>query len=157
MSKHVFISNSPTATMHCGENIGKMLSAGTVIALIGELGAGKTLFTRGLAKGLGVPERVVNSPTFVLVNEYSGRFPVFHVDLYRLNSVDEGLEIGLLDYMEKAKSGIIVIEWAEKIPSLLPQKYLEVRFEVLSARKRRIIISSQANDFKHLVTGMNKK
>ena len=115
MDRHIFLSYSPTSTFSFGKRVGKRLKAGSIIALIGELGCGKTLFTRGICDGLGVPERYVNSPTFVFANEYLGRFPVFHIDLYRLNTIAEGFEIGILDYLAKADSGVIVVEWAEKI------------------------------------------
>ena len=91
-----------------------------MIALIGQLGCGKTLLTRGICLGLNVPPRQVNSPTFVLVNEYRGRLPVYHMDLYRITGTSDAMEIGLLDYLHKAKSGVMIVEWAERILSLLP-------------------------------------
>ena len=84
MDKCEFFSNSPAATLALGKKIGRASAPGSIIALTGELGCGKTLLTRGICAGLGVPLRQVNSPTFVLVNEYQGRLPVFHMDLYRL-------------------------------------------------------------------------
>jgi tRNA threonylcarbamoyladenosine biosynthesis protein TsaE len=144
MDKYIFFSNSPAATADLGKRMGERLQAGSIIALIGELGCGKTLLTRGICAGLGVPLRQVNSPTFVLVNEYQGRLPVFHMDLYRLAGIGEGFEIGLLDYLARAGSGVIVVEWAEKILSLLPADSLKVQFQVLSARKRRIVLSAEA-------------
>lgn len=137
-AKYTFLSSSPAATSSLGRRMGEKLRTGSVIALIGELGCGKTLLTRGLCAGLSVPLRQVNSPTFVLVNEYRGRLPVFHMDLYRLGGIDEGFEIGILDYLARAESGVIVVEWAEKILSIFPDDYLEVQFQVLSARKRQI-------------------
>ena len=116
------------------------MKAGSIIALIGELGCGKTLFTRGICVGLGIPERYVNSPTFIFVNEYRGRLPVFHIDLYRLDTIAEEFEIGILDYLAKVDSGVIVVEWAEKILSLLPNDYLQVQFQVLSVRRRQIVL-----------------
>jgi tRNA threonylcarbamoyladenosine biosynthesis protein TsaE len=114
---------------------------------MGELGCGKTLLTRGICAGLEVPLRQVNSPTFVLVNEYFGRLPVFHMDLYRLEGAADGFEIGLMDYFTRADSGVMLIEWAEKIISLFPETYLRVRFEVLSAWKRRIELSRTDGKF----------
>jgi len=136
--KYVFLSNSPAITFNFGKRLGERLKAGSIIALIGELGCGKTLFTRGICVGLGVPERYVNSPTFIFVNEYRGRLPVFHIDLYRLDTIAEEFEIGILDYLAKANTGLIVVEWAEKILSLLPDNYLQVHFQVLSARRRQL-------------------
>ena len=136
--RYGFLSSSPASTFSFGKRIGKKLKAGSIIALIGELGCGKTLFTKGICVGLGVPERQVNSPTFAFVNEYQGRLPVFHIDLYRLNTIDEEFEIGMLDYLAKADSGVIALEWAEKALALLPDDHLQVHFEVLSAHKRRL-------------------
>ena len=97
-----------------------------------------------------MPLRQVNSPTFVLVNEYQGKLPVFHMDLYRLGEIAEGFEIGLLDYLARAESGLIVVEWAEKVLSLLPDDHLEVHFQVLSARKRQIVLSARGRKFNSL-------
>lgn len=152
--KSVFLSNSPAATLNLGRRIGERLPAGSVIALIGELGCGKTLFTRGLCAGLGVPDRQVNSPTFVLVNEYHGRLPVFHLDLYRIGGMAESFEIGLLDYLAWAESGVMVVEWAEKVLSLLPESRLQVQFQVLSTRKRRIVLSALGEKFDDLLRGL---
>ena len=119
--------------------------------MIGELGCGKTLLTRGICDGLGVPLRQVNSPTFVLVNEYRGRLPVFHMDLYRLDEIADGFEIGILDYLGRVESGVMVVEWAEKVLSLLPRDRLEVRFHILSARKRRIELLAGGGRFNSLL------
>ncbi len=119
--------------------------------MTGELGCGKTLFTKGVCAGLGVPGKYVNSPTFAFVNEYPGRLPVFHIDLYRLNTMDEVFEIGMLDYLNKADCGVIAVEWAEKVSPLLPDDYLQVQFEVLSARHRRIFLTGFGNRFDSLL------
>jgi len=136
--RYDFISNSPESTFSLGKRLGEKLEAGSIIALIGELGCGKTLFTKGICVGLGVPERRVNSPTFAFVNEYLGRFPVFHIDLYRIDEITEEFGIGMLDYLTKTGSGVMVLEWAEKALLLLPDDHLQVRFEMLSARKRKL-------------------
>ncbi len=141
MNRHTFLSDSPTATLNFGRRVGRMLKAGSILALIGELGSGKTLFTKGICAGLDVPSRYVTSPTFVLVNEYRGKLPVFHMDLYRIDGIADGFEIGVLDYLAKAGTGIIVVEWAEKILSLLPDDYIKVEFHVLSAKKRQLVLS----------------
>ncbi len=130
---------------------------GSVLALIGELGCGKTLFTRGICVGLEVPERRVNSPTFAFVNEYNGRLPVSHVDLYRINTVEEGFEIGMLDYLVRVASGVIVVEWAEKLLSLFPDNYLQVKFQVLSARRRRLEFTGFEEKFFGLLKEMNDR
>jgi tRNA threonylcarbamoyladenosine biosynthesis protein TsaE len=149
--RYVFLSGSPAITFNFGKRLGERLKAGSIIALIGELGCGKTLFTRGICVGLGVLERYVSSPTFIFVNEYRGRLPVFHIDLYRLDTIAEEFEIGILDYLAKADSGVIVVEWAEKILSLLPDNYLQVHFQVLSARRRQLELVSFGERFDSLL------
>jgi tRNA threonylcarbamoyladenosine biosynthesis protein TsaE len=142
-----FTSYSPAATSALGKKIGARLPVGSVVALVGELGCGKTLLTRGICAGLGVPLRQVNSPTFVLVNEYAGRLPVFHLDLYRIGDEADGVELGLADYLRRAASGVMIIEWAEKILPLLSPDILKVEFEILSPRRRRLVFSSTNNKF----------
>jgi tRNA threonylcarbamoyladenosine biosynthesis protein TsaE len=148
---YTFLSHSPASTFNLGKQLGKRLQTGSVIALTGELGCGKTLFTRGICAGLGVLERQVNSPTFAFVNEYQGKFPIFHMDLYRLSTIDEEFGIGLLDYLAKISSGVIILEWAEKALSLLPNDYLQVRFEVLSARKRHLTLAGFGDKLGRLI------
>ncbi|MFC2066701.1 tRNA (adenosine(37)-N6)-threonylcarbamoyltransferase complex ATPase subunit type 1 TsaE [Chloroflexota bacterium] len=157
MERYEFLSNSPAVTFNFGKRVGSMLQAGSILALMGELGCGKTLFTRGICAGLEVPLRQVNSPTFVLVNEYMGKLPVFHMDLYRLGDITDGFEIGMFDYLARAESGIMVLEWAEKMLSLLPDSYLQVQFEVLSARKRRMVLSGFGEKFARLFGESGKK
>jgi tRNA threonylcarbamoyladenosine biosynthesis protein TsaE len=154
--KYVFFSHSPAATSALGGSIGGLLKAGSVVALMGELGCGKTLLTRGIGAGLGVPLRQVNSPSFVLVNEYRGRLPVFHLDLYRIAGEVDGVELGMADYLRRAVSGVMIIEWAEKILPLLPEGILKVAFEVLSARRRRITFSSTSRKFDGLFKELRK-
>ena len=105
-----YITNSPSETEAVGAALARVLQPGTVIAYRGDLGAGKTAFTRGLAKGLGVKERVT-SPTYTIVNEYlSGRMPLFHFDMYRLASSDDLWDIGWEDYLERG--GVCAVEWS---------------------------------------------
>ena len=106
-----YMSHSPEETEQIGEMLGKRLSGGTVLALRGGLGMGKTAFTRGLARGLGYTGRVT-SPTFTIVNEYEGDIPLFHFDLYRLGSSDELFDIGWEDYL--ARGGVCAVEWSER-------------------------------------------
>jgi tRNA threonylcarbamoyladenosine biosynthesis protein TsaE len=150
MPKIEITSISPAATMNLGKKIGGRLEPGGVIALIGELGCGKTLLTRGICDGLGVPERQVNSPTFVLVNEYRGRLPIFHIDLYRLGGIDDGFGIGITDYLSRAREGVMIIEWAEKIIGLLPSDLLKIEFDIISKQKRHIVLSSTSRRFEGL-------
>ena len=114
-----YISNSPTETEALGEALAARLTAGTVVAFTGDLGAGKTAFTRGLARGLGVPDRVT-SPTFTIVNEYEGgRLPLFHFDLYRLGDPEELFDIGWEDYL--SRGGVCAVEWSEQVADALPE------------------------------------
>lgn len=112
--------------MALGRALGDSLNRGAVVALVGELGAGKTCFVRGLARGLGIPDAVaITSPTFTVVNTYDqGRIPLYHFDLYRLADEDELEAIGYRDFV--GTDGVAVLEWADKIPAALPDRYLEV-------------------------------
>ena len=108
-----FYSNSPAQTEAVGEQLGKRLLPGSIIAYRGDLGAGKTAFTRGLARGLGCAEQVT-SPTYTVVNEYlSGRMPLFHFDMYRLRSADDLWDIGWEDYLDRG--GVCAVEWSENV------------------------------------------
>ncbi|MEA1923490.1 MAG: tRNA (adenosine(37)-N6)-threonylcarbamoyltransferase complex ATPase subunit type 1 TsaE [Pseudomonadota bacterium] len=136
-------SDSPLATASAEETLafGERLGASFknelyVITLQGELGAGKTLLTKGIAKGLGVSDwYYLNSPTFTLINEYQGRLPLYHFDLYRLGDIDELFELGFNDYL--AAPGVLVIEWPEKASSLLPtENLLNIRLEIVDSEKR---------------------
>lgn len=157
MNSYTFSSHSPAATSLLGRKMGRRLEAGSIIALIGELGCGKTLLTRGICDGLGVPLRQVNSPTFVLVNEYQGRLPVFHMDLYRLGELAEGFEIGILDYLARAESGVMVVEWAEKLLPILPAEHLKVEFSIISVRKREIVLSAPGGRFDSLLGELGRR
>ena len=112
-----FITNSPQETEALGQKLGQNLPAGTVIAYRGDLGAGKTAFTRGLAQGLGITDPVT-SPTYTIVNEHlGGRVPLFHFDMYRLHSADDLFDIGWDDYLER--QGICAVEWSENVEEAL--------------------------------------
>ena len=150
MISYTYDSHSPSDTRSLGERIGKFINPGAVLALIGELGCGKTLLTRGICAGLEVPLRQVNSPTFVLVNEYRGRLPVYHMDLYRLGGIDDVVDIGVLDYLTRAESGVLIIEWAEKVLELLPENCLKVEIEILSARNRQLSFSAAGDRYEYL-------
>ena len=131
------ITNSPLETEKVGEALGKILQPGTVLAYEGDLGAGKTAFTRGLARGLGAEDRVT-SPTYTIVNEYlSGRLPLFHFDMYRLGSSDELWDIGWEDYLDR--NGICAVEWSENVLDALTDP-ITVRIETLGQDARCITI-----------------
>ncbi len=121
-------SRSAEETEQLGEKLARELKPGDVVTLIGEIGAGKTTFVRGLARGLGIPDNSVVSPSFVLVRQYTtGRMPLYHADLFRLENLASAAGVGLEECYEAA--GVTLIEWANKVPGVLPEQYLEIRFE----------------------------
>lgn len=133
-----FYTSSPEQTERVGEALAKRLKPGDVIAYYGGLGAGKTAFTRGLARGLGVTEPVT-SPTYTIVNEYlSGRMPLFHFDMYRLSSSEELFDIGWEDYL--ARGGVCAVEWSENVDDAL-QGAITVHIERTGDESRRITIN----------------
>ena len=136
-----FITHSAEETEALGERLAQTLTGGEVVAYFGELGAGKTAFTRGLAHGLGISMRVT-SPTYTIVNEYSGgRLPLFHFDMYRLGSSEELFDIGWEDYL--ARGGVCAVEWSENVTDALDGA-ITVRIEKTAADERRITIEGSA-------------
>ncbi|MFA5500060.1 MAG: tRNA (adenosine(37)-N6)-threonylcarbamoyltransferase complex ATPase subunit type 1 TsaE [Candidatus Omnitrophota bacterium] len=134
-----FISNSVEETMGLGRKLGEKIKKGAIVALIGDLGSGKTVFTKGIAQGLDVKNaRYVNSPTFVIIKEYKGRIPLYHFDLYRLDHYSSFDTMNYEEYFYG--SGVTVIEWADKVRKLLPKKYIEVRLKVAGEQARKIQI-----------------
>ena len=134
------IPNSPAETEDAGASLAARLEPGSVIAFTGDLGAGKTAFTRGLARGLGVTERVT-SPTFTIVNEYEGgRLPLFHFDMYRLGSSDELFDIGWEDYL--CRGGVCAVEWSENIEGALEEDAIRVDIRRGEYDDQRIITIS---------------
>ena len=132
-----FLTSSPSETEAVGAALGAVLQPGTVLAYRGDLGAGKTAFTRGLAKGLGCTD-LVTSPTYTIVNEYlSGRIPLFHFDMYRLASSDDLWDIGWEDYLERG--GVCAVEWSENVEDAL-EGAVNVTIEKLGEDARRITI-----------------
>ena len=132
-----FLTNSPAETEAIGAALGKILMPGTVLAYRGDLGAGKTAFTRGLAKGLGCRD-LVTSPTYTIVNEYlSGRIPLFHFDMYRLASSDDLFDIGWEDYLDRG--GVCAVEWSENVEDAM-ENAITVTIEKLGEDSRRITI-----------------
>ena len=132
-----YTTNSPAETEAIGAALGKILPAGTVIAYRGDLGAGKTAFTRGLARGLGCSE-MVTSPTYTIVNEYlGGRLPLFHFDMYRLRSSDDLWDIGWEDYLDR--NGVCAVEWSENVADAMEEPIV-ITIEKLGEESRRITI-----------------
>jgi tRNA threonylcarbamoyladenosine biosynthesis protein TsaE len=138
----VIISKSVEETRAIGARIGKHLRAGTVLALHGDLGSGKTCMVQGIAAGLGVSSTAcVNSPTFVLINEYDGPIPLYHFDLYRLADGSELIDLGWEDYLDS--QGVIAIEWAERMGSLLPPDHIGINLEITGESSRRITFTGK--------------
>ena len=138
------ITKSESETVSEGETLGKALAPGAVVALYGGLGAGKTAFTRGLAAGLGITMSV-SSPTFTIVNEYIGEIPLFHFDMYRLESEKELFDVGWDDYLDRG--GVCAVEWSEKVPGAFPQDVITVRLENLGGDLRRLEITGMGEPF----------
>jgi len=133
-------TSSDQETINLGRRLGSVLKEGDVIAMAGELGSGKTWFTKGVATGLGVPEEsVITSPSFALVNEYTGRCPLLHMDIYRLEEVSDFFSAGLDEYFYG--NGVVVMEWADRWRSILPERRLEVKFEIVDDQTRSITFS----------------
>jgi len=132
------VSFGPLETRRLGGVLARGLKPGDVVALTGGLGAGKTTFIQGLARGLGVKEKYLFSPTFVLIREYRGRLPFFHVDLYRIGDEKEAVELGLEEMFQGA--GVTAVEWAERAAAILPARAIRVRLEMIDPRRRRIFI-----------------
>lgn len=142
MSEKLFTTRSVAETEKLAADIAGKLKGGEVLALLGDLGAGKTTFVRGLAKALGVSSKeYVRSPTFTLMNVYQGRFPLYHFDFYRLNEAGSFEQLGFEEHF--AGEGISVIEWAEKFPHILPAQHFKLHFKVIDENTREIIVPAQ--------------
>lgn len=131
-----------SATARLGQALGRLLFPGAVVALIGPLGAGKTHLTRAIAVGLDIPtERLVSSPTFVLIHEYPGRLPIYHFDAYRLRSADELEDLGVREYLEGA--GVCLIEWADRVEACLPGDHLRITLGIQGETARRACLEAR--------------
>jgi len=138
------------ATRSFGRHIGQRLSAGSVVALVGPLGAGKTHLTRAIAEGLDIPDsRVVTSPTFVLVQEYAARLPIYHFDAYRLKTEAEFADLGVHEYFEG--EGVCLVEWADRVPHCLPAEHLRIALSVTGETSRRAEVESRGGEYEKLV------
>ena len=143
------ITASPQETQELARRLGQLANAGTVLLLAGPLGAGKTSFVQGLARGLGITG-VVNSPTFTIVKEYRGRLPLFHFDLYRLEEAEELWELGLDEYLDSV--GVSALEWGERALALLPRDHLLIRLEPKGPEEREITFTPTGSHHLKLVT-----
>jgi len=155
MTEFSFLAADETDTERLGKRLADLLPGGTVIALVGTLGAGKTRLVQAVATALGVPREGVTSPTFVLVNEYAGgRLPVYHIDTYRLRDEDEFLELGPDEYFDGA--GLSFIEWADRVENCLPMNFLRIDIEVTGETERRFIISASTPEFSAIVNSLKE-
>jgi tRNA threonylcarbamoyladenosine biosynthesis protein TsaE len=142
ITRHIQITtHSPEETQDLGQKIGELLKAGIVLTLTGDLGSGKTCFVQGLARGLDVPsDYYITSPTYTLINEYPGRYPLFHVDLYRIEDPLDLEDIGLYEILHG--NGVVAIEWAERLREDLPSEHVSIDFEILDHESRKIGITA---------------
>ena len=146
----VFQTQSTSETIRIGKGIGSFLRSGDVVALAGDLGTGKTQFIKGLAAGMGVGKPTyISSPSFTLINEYPGKVAFYHIDLFRLRSEKEAEELGLEEYFQS--EGITAIEWADKIPSLLPKENLWVHIHYTGKNTRSIEMIPKGKRYEELI------
>jgi tRNA threonylcarbamoyladenosine biosynthesis protein TsaE len=148
MNSLELITHSPEETQALGKSLGKIAAAGDVILLVGKLGAGKTCLTQGIAWGLGSDDYAA-SPSFVLVRELYGRLPLYHVDFYRLENLEEIAELGLDEYFYG--KGVTVVEWAEKASALLPPEHLLIEMEYVSDNERRLKIRARGKRYRKVL------
>ncbi len=141
-------TNSAEETEKLGRLIGESLIGGEIIAMTGDLGAGKTTMTKSLAKGLDIDEHIT-SPTFTIVNEYDGRLKLFHFDVYRIEDIEEMYDLGYEEYFYSG--GVCIIEWANLIKEILPEDIINIEISTLDEGKREIVISGKGEKFDHLV------
>jgi len=146
------ISHSPEQTQRLGMRLGKLAQAGDVFLLTGNLGSGKTCLTQGIAWGLEVKEYAF-SPSFVIVREYHGRLPLYHIDFYRLNRVEEIVDLGLDEYLYG--KGICVVEWAEKGMSVLPKEHFLINLSYISDIVRAISLEPKGHRYTQLLKSLN--
>jgi tRNA threonylcarbamoyladenosine biosynthesis protein TsaE len=138
------------ATLSLGRQLGRMLFPGSVIGLVGPLGAGKTHLVRAIAEGLEIASsRIVSSPTFVLIQEYDARLPIYHFDAYRLPGVREFLDLGAHEYF--AGQGVCLIEWADRVSGCLPSEYLRIELEPISEFSRRATFAAAGEEWAEIV------
>jgi len=147
------LTGSPRQTMSWGSRLGKLLEGGEIIALIGELGAGKTCFVRGVTRGLEVGKDAwIRSPSFTLINEYHGRLPVYHIDLYRIETRAQVQGLNLREYLYS--DGVSLIEWFENLPADEVDEYLELRIAYANGNRRQLTFSPYGERYKEIVESL---
>ena len=150
------VSHGADQTRRLGAHLGALARPGDVVLLEGEFGTGKTTFAQGVARGLGIDARYVNSPTFTLINEYKGtRYRLYHIDLYRLEGEEQVATLGLDDYFDG--TGVVVVEWPEEATLWLPDEKLTVRFSYLSETKRTLRFYAQGARYSDLLESFRKE
>ncbi len=149
------VASSPEETWRIGEMLAEKLNAGDTVCLYGDLGAGKTSFSYGIALGLQVKEKYITSPTFTFVNEYEGRVPFYHIDLYRLKGAEELEGIGFEEYIES--DGVTVIEWAERAEDVLPEECLGVYLSYVNENSREIGFLGEGERYQKLVAELKQE
>jgi len=146
----IYTSSSPEDTQDLGQSLGDVLGAGDVLCLFGDLGAGKTCFAQGVAWGTGFPlEDYISSPTFTLINEYSGKWPIYHLDFYRIKNSEELLDLGYEEYL--FGQGIVIIEWADRADGFLPEERLEIWLRRMNMMQREITITGIGDRYIDLI------
>ena len=152
MTELKLVSRSPEQTQRLGIRLGELAEAGDVFLLTGNLGSGKTCLTQGVAWGLGVKEYAF-SPSFVIIREYHGRLPLYHIDFYRLDRIQEIADLGLDEYLYG--NGICVVEWAEKGIAVLPKEHLFINLSYISDTERSISLEPKGNRYTELMKSLN--
>lgn len=145
-------SKSPDETMKLGKKLATRLKPGSIVCLHGELGSGKTTLVKGLAEGLKLKQQKVKSPSFVLMNVYEGKLPLYHFDFYRLENLREIEEIGYEEFLYG--NGISAIEWADKLQELYPKECLKIELSHASANERRLVLTPQGNGYETILKGL---
>jgi len=148
-------SHTPRQTEEIGSLLGSMLAKGDIIALCGELGTGKTTLVRGMARGIGLEEGEVASPSFTLVNEYEGPLRLFHIDLYRLADEKELIGIDYEEYL--TADGVVVIEWADRLPQAIPADSLWITLRYLGTERREIVLRAEGDRYKMMIEELQRK
>ena len=134
-------SNSEKTTREIAKKYAQSIKSPCVISLVGDLGAGKTTFAKGFAEGFGIDADSVTSPTFTIMNEYEGRMPLYHFDMYRLSSKEEAINCGFEEYFDLTRlKGVVLVEWAENVEGLLPALHVEIKFKKINETTREISI-----------------
>ncbi|MEW6075448.1 MAG: tRNA (adenosine(37)-N6)-threonylcarbamoyltransferase complex ATPase subunit type 1 TsaE [Candidatus Omnitrophota bacterium] len=149
-----FLTRSPQQTRIFAKKIAALLQPGDILCLTGELGSGKTVFTKGIAWGLGIAPQEIVSPTFVLLRQYEkAKIPLFHFDLYRVTRERQISEVGYEEYMFDA--GVTVVEWAERLGGLMPGAFLEISLRIVSGKSRELILASHGSRYRALLRKIN--